>query len=79
MRGGSLNYQTMLEPPKTEHAAYIGLVLANLPGGSLLEALPSVGQRRCADLTGDSIESSPIGRLAKPLQLDGRLYWELSD
>ena len=41
----------------------------------VLEALPLVDQRRCTDLTGDSIESSPIGRLAKPLRLD----WELSD
>ena len=43
----------------------------------MLEALPLVDQRHCADLTGDSIESSPIGRLANPR--DGRLYWELSD
>ena len=42
----------------------------------MLEALPLVDQRHCAE---DSIESSPIGRLANPRRLDGRLYWELSD
>ena len=45
----------------------------------VLEALPLVDPRHCADLTGDSIENSPIGRLANPRRLDGRLYWELSD
>ena len=39
----------------------------------MLEALPLIDQQHCADLTGDSIENSPIGRL------DGRLYRELSD
>ena len=45
----------------------------------MLEALPLVDQRHCADLTGDSIESSPIGRPANLRRLDGRLYWEPSD
>ena len=45
----------------------------------MLEALPLVDPRHCADLTGNSIENSPIGRLANPRRLDGRLYWELSD
>ena len=45
----------------------------------MLEALPLVDQQHCADLARDSIESSPIGQLAKPRRLDGSLYLELSD
>ena len=37
----------------------------------VLEALPLVDQRHCVDLTGDSIESSPIGRLEKPRRFEG--------